>query len=216
MWGGASPAYPNGFPLDGPAHAAFRQVHRHRHRSTQRRQVGGRRQARPWLAHLRRRSSRLIDHLEFKKFHVIGGCIGGSFCFEAIEQAPDRVVSAVLQNPIGLWENRDSWDTAVKGYGETVRAPRPSIPQSAINSFGKNMFGTDFVFSVTRDFVKNCRTPLFLQPGTDKPHPAHTSEEIAGTGAQHRGPEGLEGAGISAESIKRVHAFPGKGYSPGS
>jgi len=30
----------------------------------------------------------LIDHLGFKKFHVMGGCIGGSYCFEAIEQAP--------------------------------------------------------------------------------------------------------------------------------
>ena len=57
--------------------------------------------------------------------------------------------------------------------------PRPSISEATIQSFGKNMFGNDFVFSVTRDFVKNCGTPLYLQPGTDKPHPANTSEEIA-------------------------------------
>ncbi len=68
-----------------------------------------------------------MDHLGFTKFHVMGGCIGGSYCFEAIEQAPDRVAAAVLQNPIGLWENRDNWDAAVKGYGETVRARDPSI-----------------------------------------------------------------------------------------
>jgi hypothetical protein len=35
---------------------------------------------------------------------------------------------------------------------------------------GRNVFGGDFVFSVTRDFVKNCATPLFPQPGTDKQH----------------------------------------------
>ena len=29
----------------------------------------------------------LIDHLGFKKFHVMGGCIGGSYCFEAIATA---------------------------------------------------------------------------------------------------------------------------------
>ena len=44
----------------------------------------------------------LIDHLGFRRFAVMGGCIGGSYCFEAIEQAPARVAAAVLQNPIGL------------------------------------------------------------------------------------------------------------------
>ena len=37
----------------------------------------------------------LMDHLGFKKFHVMGGCIGGSYCFEAIEQAPERVQPSV-------------------------------------------------------------------------------------------------------------------------
>ena len=44
----------------------------------------------------------LMDHLNFEKFHVLGGCIGGSFCLKAVEMAPHRVTSAVLQNPIGL------------------------------------------------------------------------------------------------------------------
>ena len=121
----------------------------------------------------------LMDHLGFDKFHVMGGCIGGSYCFEAIEHDPERVAAAVVQNPIGLWENRDTWDAAIKGYSETVRSRDPSISEETIQSFGRNMFGSDFVFSVTRDFVRDCRTPLFLQPGTDKPHPAKTSEEIA-------------------------------------
>ena len=59
-----------------------------------------------------------------------------------------------------------------------MRARDPSIPQSAIDSFGHNMFGNDFVFSVTRDFVKVCNTPLFLQPGIDKSHPGPISDEI--------------------------------------
>ena len=137
----------------------------------------------------------------------MGGCIGGSYCFEAIEQAPDRVACAVLQNPIGLHENRDTWDAAVKGYGETVRARDPKIGDDIIQSFGRNMFGPDFVFSVTRDFVKACKTPLLLQPGTDKPHPAKTSDEIAALAPNidvqkdWRGPEYLQ------ESIRRVRAF---------
>ncbi|MDB5393761.1 MAG: hypothetical protein JWM91_1267 [Rhodospirillales bacterium] len=149
----------------------------------------------------------LMDQLGFDRFHVMGGCIGGSYCFEAIEHDPCRVTAAVLQNPIGLDDNRDVWDAGVESYGETVRAREPSISQATIDAFGRNMFGGDFVFSVTRDFVKNCRTPLFLQPGTDKPHPPHTSAEIAALApnievqTDWRGPNYLE------ESIRRVRAF---------
>src|SRR3954451_168124 len=42
----------------------------------------------------------LMDHLGFERFHVLGGCIGASFCLKAIEVAPQRVTAAVLQNPI--------------------------------------------------------------------------------------------------------------------
>ncbi len=37
----------------------------------------------------------LMDHLGFETFHVLGGCIGGSFCLKAVETAPERVLSAV-------------------------------------------------------------------------------------------------------------------------
>ena len=43
----------------------------------------------------------LMDHLGFRQFHTLGGCIGGSFCLKLCEIAPDRVTAAVLQNPIG-------------------------------------------------------------------------------------------------------------------
>lgn len=152
----------------------------------------------------------LMDHLGFERFHVMGGCIGGSFCFEAIEHDPKRVAAAVLVNPIGLGDNRDTWDGALKDFGETVRARDPSITQATLDGFGQNMFGGDFVFSVTRDFVKNCQTPLFLQPGTDKPHPPETSAEIAALApnievqADWRGPDHLD------ESIRRVRDFLGR------
>jgi len=149
----------------------------------------------------------LMDHLGFGKFHVLGGCIGGSYCFEAIEHDAGRIGAAVLQNPIGLWENRDTWDEAVKGYSATVRGRDPSISEATIQSFGKNMFGNDFVFSVTRDFVKNCGTPLYLQPGTDKPHPAKTSEEIAALAPNIEVQKDWKGPAYLDQSIKRVRVF---------
>ena len=127
MWGGVSPDYPNGFPWMDPRKAladkytviAMDQRNAGKSVADVKPDHGWHTFAADHLA--------LMDHLGFKKFHVMGGCIGGSYCFEAIEQAPDRVAAAVLQNPIGLWENRDTWDAAVKGYSETVRARDPSI-----------------------------------------------------------------------------------------
>jgi pimeloyl-ACP methyl ester carboxylesterase len=149
----------------------------------------------------------LMDHLGFDKFFVMGGCIGGSYCLEAIEHDTRRIPAAVLQNPIGLWENRDTWDAAVKGYSETVRARDSGVSEETIQSFGHNMFGGDFVFSVTRDFVKNCKTPLFLQPGTDKPHPAKTSEEIAALAPNIEVQKDWKGPTHLEESIRQVRAF---------
>jgi pimeloyl-ACP methyl ester carboxylesterase len=158
----------------------------------------------------------LMDHLGFGKFFAMGGCIGGSYCFEAIEQAPHRVAGAVLQNPIGLWENKDTWDEAVSTYSKAVRSRDPSISEATIRSFGHNMFGaTDFVFSVTRDFVKNCRTPLLLQPGNDKPHPAKTSEEIAALAPNLEVQKDWRGPAYLDESVRRVRAFLAKHTSAG-
>jgi hypothetical protein len=64
----------------------------------------------------------------------------------------------------------------------------PSLTEATIKKFGHNMFGGEFVFSVTRDFVRRCTTPLLLQPGTDKPHPAETSAEIARLAPTGAGP----------------------------
>jgi pimeloyl-ACP methyl ester carboxylesterase len=149
----------------------------------------------------------LMDHLGHRRFHVMGGCIGGSFCLKACEMAPNRVTAAVLQNPIGLHENRATWDDAVRGFTKKMLAEDPTLTEDVIQKFGRNMFGGDFVFSVSRDFVKTCRTPLYLQPGTDTPHPAETSAEIASLAPNlevqkdWRGPEHL------AESIRRVTDF---------
>jgi len=149
----------------------------------------------------------LMDHLGFNKFHVMGGCIGGTYCLTLCRMAPDRVASAVLQNPIGMHENRDTWESAVSGFQEKMLAEDASLTPDIIQSFGRNMFGGDFVFSVDRDFVRSCKTPLYLQPGTDKPHPAQTSAEIAALApnievqTDWRGPEHLQ------ESIRRVKDF---------
>ena len=95
----------------------------------------------------------------------------------------------------------------MQGYSETVRTRDPSVSEATIRSFGQNMFGGNFVFSVTRDFVRNCRTPLLLQPGTDKPHPAHTSDEIAALAPNVEVQKDWRGPQFLQESITRVRDF---------
>ena len=83
----------------------------------------------------------------------------------------------------------------------------PSLTEAAIRKFGHNMFGGDFVFSVSRDFVKRCSVPLLLQPGTDKPHPAKTSAEIASLAPNLEVQQDWRGPTHLAESIRRVTEF---------
>lgn len=46
----------------------------------------------------------LLDHLGIRQTHIMGGCIGSSYCLGLIQAAGERVSAAVLQNPIGLNE----------------------------------------------------------------------------------------------------------------
>ena len=152
----------------------------------------------------------LMDHLGHRRFHVMGGCIGGSYCFTLCELAAERVTAAVLQNPIGLHENTATWDDAVNGFEKTMLERDPSLTKDIIQSFGRNMFGGEFVFSVSREFVRECRTPLFLQPGTDVPHPAKTSEEIAALAPNIEVQKDWRAPTYLNESIRRVGEFLAK------
>jgi pimeloyl-ACP methyl ester carboxylesterase len=149
----------------------------------------------------------LMDHLGHRRFHVMGGCIGATFCLTLCELTPERITAAVLQNPIGLHENRATWDEAVRGFAKTMLARDPSLTEEIIQKFGRNMFGGDFVFSVSREFVNTCRTPLLLQPGSDTPHPAETSAEIARLAPNLEVQKDWRGPTHLAESIRRVTDF---------
>lgn len=121
----------------------------------------------------------LLDHLGIERCHVLGGCIGSSYCLGLAEAAPERVVSAVLQNPIGLYENRDAFYEMFDGWAKGLREGDNDLDPSAFAPFREAMYSTDFVFNVSRDFVRACRTPLLVLAGSDRYHPAPISDEIA-------------------------------------
>ena len=45
--------------------------------------------------------------------------------------------------------------------------------------FHDRMFGGDFIFSVTREFVRGCAIPTLLMPGNDMVHAPNVSADLA-------------------------------------
>ena len=126
----------------------------------------------------------LMDHLGIDKFVVMGFCIGGPFIWSLLKRTPNRIPAAVLAQPVG-WrpEMRDPnyegnfW----KRWVPDIVAKRPEITLQTAEQFVTKMFETnaDFVFTVTRDFVRNCQTPILILPDDTPAHSYDVAMECA-------------------------------------
>jgi pimeloyl-ACP methyl ester carboxylesterase len=122
----------------------------------------------------------LMDHLGLTRFHVLGGCIGASFCLTLCARTPERVSAAVLQNPIGLHPQFPAYfPDSFADWAREQLAARADLDAAAVATFGRNLWGGEFVFSVSRAFVRRCTVPCLVLPGNDTPHPAATGAELA-------------------------------------
>jgi len=125
----------------------------------------------------------LMDHLGIDQFLVMGFCIGGPMTWNLLKRAPERVVAAVLAQPSG-WrpEKRDLfYENNMKGWGPDLVKRRPDITMETVDKFLTRMYRTnpDFVFTVTRDFVRQCRTPVLILPDDIDAHPYAVAMEAA-------------------------------------
>jgi pimeloyl-ACP methyl ester carboxylesterase len=124
-----------------------------------------------------------MDHLGIDKFLVMGFCIGGPFIWNMLKRAPERVVAAVLAQPSGSRpEMRDLfYQNNSKGWGPALCARRPEITPAMVDAFLTKMYRTDpdFVFTVTRDFVRGCKTPILVMPDDVPAHPYAVAMESA-------------------------------------
>ncbi len=149
----------------------------------------------------------LLDHLGIERCHVLGGCIGGPYCLGVIQAAPDRVASAVLQQTIGYdGQNRQAFYDMFDSWAQALQADFPEVSDEAWSQFRGNMYDGDFVFNVSRDFVRGCATPLLVLKGDDLYHPAATSLEIAELAPNVEFVEdwkGEENAARTAETVVR-------------
>ena len=122
----------------------------------------------------------LLDHLGIEKTHLMGGCIGGPYCFGVIAQASERVCSAVLQQSIGNdGNNRELFFAMFDQWADDVKQRLPDVTDAAWQRFRANMFDQPFLYNTSREFVAACATPLLVLMGDDAYHPQATSREIA-------------------------------------
>jgi pimeloyl-ACP methyl ester carboxylesterase len=125
----------------------------------------------------------VMDHLGIRQFFFFGNCIGGPFALKLMERAPQRVVAAILSQPVGhrpdkadyMYESgRDVW---AKEFLER----RPDVSMATIEQYLHNLYRVqpDFVYSVSRDFAKSCQTPMLVLPDDVVAHPLQVSIDIA-------------------------------------
>jgi pimeloyl-ACP methyl ester carboxylesterase len=121
----------------------------------------------------------LLDHLGIRRCHLMGACVGCSFAFTLLKADPGRFSAAVLQDPVGRTDNFD-WLQSMLGYWEDeLKQQRPDIDPVAAHAMAERMFGGEFVFSVSREFVSTCLTPMLILSGADRYHDPEISREIA-------------------------------------
>ena len=130
---------------------------------------------RPWDAYTDDHIG-LMDHLGIRQFMVLGFCIGGPFIWNLVKRVPNRLVAAVPAQPSGYRPEMPgmSYNNNMKGWGPELCARRPDITMAMVDTFLTNMYTgarADFVYSVTRDVVRNCQTPILVLPDDVPAHP---------------------------------------------
>ena len=116
----------------------------------------------------------LMDHLGIQEFFFMGYCIGGPFAMTLIERAPERVLAAVLCQPVG---HSSKTPDAMYDSGRDVWAPpliesRSDVTMAIVEQYLHNLYRIqpDFMYSVSRDFARSCQTPLLVMPDDTPSH----------------------------------------------
>ena len=137
---------------------------------------------RPWDAYSDDQLG-LLDHLGIQKCGVLGFCIAGPMMHNLIRLAPERFVAAAMMQPSGSRpESPDIfYQNNTKGWGPPLCEKRPEITMAMVHDFLTSMYTdrADFVFTVSRDFVRSIQTPLLIARDDVPAHPYKVAMEVA-------------------------------------
>ena len=155
----------------------------------------------------------LMDHLGIGEFAFIGYCIGGPFAMKLIERAPERVVAAVLCQPVGhASKTPDSmYNSGHDAWGPELIARRPELTMEVIDQYLHNLYRVqpDFMYCVSRDFARNCQTPLLVMPDDTPSHSLEAAMEMVALAprAQVTAWPWKEEEGLKALTIDQTREF---------
>jgi pimeloyl-ACP methyl ester carboxylesterase len=114
---------------------------------------------------------------------VMGFCIGGPLIWNLLQRAADRVIAAVLAQPSGSRPELPDlfYDNNIKNWGPDLCSARPEITLAMVDEFLTKMYRSnpDFVFTVDREFVRGCTTPILVLPDDVPAHPFAVAMESA-------------------------------------
>jgi pimeloyl-ACP methyl ester carboxylesterase len=123
-----------------------------------------------------------MDHLGIREFFYMGYCIGGCLAGKLMQRAPNRVAAVFCQtvahrpeNPTVMYRHsKDNW------LPDFVKR-RPDVSMDTIENYLHNLYRVqlDFLNSVSRDLIRNCRKPMLVLPDNVPGHPLQTSIDVA-------------------------------------
>lgn len=79
----------------------------------------------------------VLDAAGVTRAHVMGGCIGCAYIWNLVGAAPDRIVAAVSQNPVGLDET-NAIGTFYAMFSETMRVARAGGMDAVVKAAVEN------------------------------------------------------------------------------
>ena len=125
----------------------------------------------------------VMDHLGIRQFFFFGNCIGGPFAMKLMERAPQRVVAAILSQPVGHRPDKPDYmyESGRDVWAKEFLERRPDVSMAIIEQYLHNLYRVqpEFVYSVSRDFAKSCQTPMVVLPDDIVAHPLQVSIDIA-------------------------------------
>jgi hypothetical protein len=92
-------------------------------------------------------------------------------------------------------------------WGESLIESGARLDMATVDAFGHGLFDSDFVFSVSRDFVRTVQTPMLLLDGNDVAHPKITSDEVAALLPNVERVERWKEPDVVAEATERMRTF---------
>jgi len=118
----------------------------------------------------------LLDHLKISQCHLMGGCIGSSYCLGVIKSASDRVSARGAQNSDrAVGDESGDVPCDVRRVGQALPAAHAEIEEAGLRVFERGCTAAISSSMCRGTLFGACERTAHLD-GSDDYHPTPTSE----------------------------------------